>query len=67
MGQIALSDFDYLPREREEGAPGVVLHPCAYNPSPVLSEDKKKYIRRNKKLFGAAERMKVSRSGEELA
>lgn len=47
MGQIALSDFEYLPREREEGAPGVVLHPCAYNPGPALSGDKKKYIRQN--------------------
>lgn len=45
---MALSDFEYLPREREEGAPGVVLHPCAYNPSPALSGDEKKYIPQNK-------------------
>ena len=47
MGQIALSDFEYLPRQRGGGALGG-LHSCAYNHSSAFPEDKKKYILLNK-------------------
>lgn len=62
MGQIALSDFEYLPRQREDGgAPGVVLHSCAYNQSSALPKDKKKYILLNK---SSLEQQKDFRKGE---
>lgn len=64
MGQIALSDFEYLPREREEGAPGVVLQPCAYNPGPALSGDKKKYIRQNKSSLEPRKERRLHEAGK---
>lgn len=64
MGQIALSDFEYLPREREEGAPGVVLHPCAYNPGPALSGDKKKYIRQNQSSMEPQKERRFQKEGK---
>lgn len=68
MGQIALSDFEYLPRQREEGGPWVVLHSCAYNHSSALPEDKKKYILLNKSSLEQQEKKTQGfKKGKQLA
>lgn len=43
---------------------GVVLQPCAYNPSPALSGDKKKYIRQNKSSLEPQKERRLHEAGK---
>lgn len=64
MGQIALSDFEYLPRQREEGGPLGGFTFVAYNHSSALPEDKKKYILLNKSSLEQQKKKQGFKKGE---